>query len=163
MSKIIGTETFEIGNGYTIECEMKSTRSGTRENAVLLHNGLGIGAGTDFWSNRPWYPFTYANAIRNALQSNKDFTPEQVDIIFDGLKRKDSEKINSMFKTVGAIAKIGEIMTDNQKDSNDWKARMLKAGITGLSIPEDWDELSEDEKTRRLDGVIAIANNEVTQ
>jgi hypothetical protein len=34
---------------------------------------------------------------------------------------------------------------------------MLKAGLgnAGLEIPADWDTLSEDEKTRRLDAVIA--------
>lgn len=59
-------------------------------------------------------------------------------------------------KTVGLIAMMGELFADTQKDKNDWKLRMLKAGISGLSIPEDWDTLTEAEKTRRLDAVIKL-------
>jgi hypothetical protein len=33
---------------------------------------------------------------------------------------------------------------------------MLKAGIQGLDIPEDWDELDEDTKEARLNGVIEV-------
>jgi hypothetical protein len=67
-----------------------------------------------------------------------------------------------MFKTIGAIAKIGEVLTDNQADSNDWKARMLKAGLPQLDVPSDWDSLSEDEKERRLNKVIEFSQG-VTQ
>jgi len=43
-----------------------------------------------------------------------------------------------------------------QKESNDWKARMLKAGLEnkGLIMPEDWDTLSENDKEARLNAVI---------
>ena len=61
---------------------------------------------------------------------------------------------------IAGIAKLGEILCDNQKDKNDWKMRMLKAGLEnqGLMIPDDWGLLSEDEKQRRLNGAItAIA------
>lgn len=41
------------------------------------------------------------------------------------------------------------------KEKNDWKLRMLKAGIQGLDIPDDWNGLDENTKTERLDKVIA--------
>ena len=53
------------------------------------------------------------------------------------------------------VAMFGELLCDNQKEKNDWKKRMLDA--TGLlDFPEDWDELSEEEKQKRLDNVIAV-------
>ena len=53
------------------------------------------------------------------------------------------------------VAMFGELLCDNQKEKNDWKKRMLDA--TGLlDFPEDWDDLSEDEKQKRLDNVIAV-------
>jgi len=60
-------------------------------------------------------------------------------------------------KTVATVALLGDIFGSNPKERNDWKARMLKAGLEGrgLIMPDDWDTLSEDEKTRRLDGAIA--------
>jgi hypothetical protein len=59
---------------------------------------------------------------------------------------------------VESIAKLGDLFCDNQKDKNDWKARMLKAGFEnkGLQMPDDWNTLDEDEKQRRLDGVLEI-------
>lgn len=62
----------------------------------------------------------------------------------------------SGLKTVAAVMALGDIFSDNQKDSNDWKARMLKAGLDGrgLLMPEDWDALPEAEKTDRLNKVI---------
>jgi len=59
-------------------------------------------------------------------------------------------------KTVAMVAALGSVLCQDQKSANDWKARMLKAGLegSGLIMPEDWDGLSEDEKERRLDGAI---------
>ena len=52
-------------------------------------------------------------------------------------------------------AQIGEIFGQNKKEKNDWKARMLKAGLgEGLDMPEDWNSLSEEEKERRLNKMI---------
>ena len=67
-----------------------------------------------------------------------------------------------MFKSVAMVAAIGNVLCDNKKDKNDWKLRMLKAGLEnkGLSVPEDWDTLTESEKEKRLDGVISIATTE---
>ena len=154
MNKTIGKESFSIGN-YTIECEMLQTRSGTRENATFYKAGVELSTGTDFWSNRPWYPFTYANAIRDALSNSGEFDDAEVKVIMDKLAKRDHEALNERFGIIGAIAKMGEVIADTQEEKNDWKKRMLKAGLPGLSIPEDWDELSEEEKTRRLDNVIA--------
>lgn len=52
--------------------------------------------------------------------------------------------------TIMAV-KVGEIVTDNLKDLNAWRVRMLKAGLGELLIlPDDWDSLSEEVKDERL-------------
>lgn len=76
----------------------------------------------------------------------------------DAPKPEASESDGSgLLKSVAMVAKLGEIFCDTPKDQNDWKARMLKAGLSnrGLSMPENWDSLSETEKAKRLDGAIA--------
>lgn len=59
-------------------------------------------------------------------------------------------------KTVSTVMALGDIFGSTQAERNDWKARMLKAGLDGrgLIMPDDWDQLDEDTKTRRLDAVI---------
>lgn len=71
-------------------------------------------------------------------------------------KAKDAEGMGAL-RTVAFIAMMGDVFhKGDAKASNDWKARMLRAGLEGrgLIMPEDWDSLTEDEKTRRLDGAI---------
>ena len=58
-------------------------------------------------------------------------------------------------KTASMVAMFGNLLCDNQKEKNDWKKRMLNT-IDGISFPDDWDDLSEDEKQRRLDKTIAV-------
>ena len=67
-------------------------------------------------------------------------------------------KLEETFKMVSAVLAIGDIVCESQEEKNDWYKRMLKAGFEnyGLSFPEDWDDLSEDEKTRRLEEVISV-------
>ena len=63
--------------------------------------------------------------------------------------------MSDILKSASMVAMFGELLCDNQKEKNDWKKRMLDA--TGLlDFPEDWDELSEEEKQKRLDNVIAV-------
>jgi hypothetical protein len=69
--------------------------------------------------------------------------------------------MSAPFRHVGATAKAAVLFTDNQADANKWKLRMLKAGIPGLDIPDDWDSLSEDEKQSRLDKIIDLAMEDV--
>jgi hypothetical protein len=64
-------------------------------------------------------------------------------------------KEENPFSGLLAMAKMGELLANTQEEKNTWKARMLKAGLgDGLSLPEDWDSLSEDEKEKRLNGAI---------
>jgi len=68
--------------------------------------------------------------------------------------RRAIKRISDQNKTTAMVASLGAIFGGNQKESNDWKTRMLKAGLPSLSMPSDWETLSEDEKTIRLDKVI---------
>ncbi len=56
------------------------------------------------------------------------------------------------------VAAFGDILCSGQKEKNDWKTRMLKAGLSGkgLSMPADWDQLSEDEKEKRLNKAVGV-------
>lgn len=66
-------------------------------------------------------------------------------------------------RSVAMVAMMGDIFhAGDQKASNDWKARMLKAGLEnkGLIMPDNWGELSEEEKQKRLDGAINSLINE---
>ena len=67
----------------------------------------------------------------------------------------EHKAVQKKFGMIGAIASLGNILCDTQKDKNDWKSRMIKAGMgVGLLMPDDWDTLSEDDKETRLNNAL---------
>lgn len=152
---------FTINQELSIVCDWKKTRTAFKHTATLMRNGRDEYDTKICYQNRTWERYEY-ESILEKLRDSAPLSAEERELLTERIKnefREDDEKETaSMFGSIGAIMAVGEILTGgNQKESNDWKARMLKAGLgeRGLSMPEDWDTLSEDEKTRRLDGVIA--------
>jgi len=63
--------------------------------------------------------------------------------------------MSDILKSASMVAMFGELLCDSPKEKNDWKKRMLNT-VPGMNFPEDWDDLSEDEKQSRLDKAIAV-------
>lgn len=61
-------------------------------------------------------------------------------------------------KTTAMVAKLGDFFGKTLAEKNAWKKRMLIAGTPkgAISFPEDFDDLSEEEKEKRLDGAIKM-------
>jgi len=72
--------------------------------------------------------------------------------------QKEDVKESGMdwLNTVASVASLADIFTDNKTENNDWKIKMLKAGLDnrGLIMPDDWDSLGEEDKETRLNGAI---------
>jgi hypothetical protein len=73
-------------------------------------------------------------------------------------KKQQTSNLGGLFQSTALEAKLGEIFGETPKQKNDWKKRMLKAGMEkhGLSFPDDFDDLPEEERGRRLDGAIEM-------
>jgi hypothetical protein len=91
-------------------------------------------------------------------------TIEEKKTYMELLRKNEFAEIEKQFSFIGNIAKLGNILCNDQKEKNDWKTKMLKAGLSdkGLIIPEDWNELSEEEKEIRLNNVINEFDNLMT-
>ena len=98
-----------------------------------------------FFNNSPWY----YNIIR------KDMELEN--------KHRAKKDPKTDFKTIATVAKMGAFFGKDLKEKNDWKARMLRAGLEtkGLQMPPDWNTLDEAEKQKRLDDVLRILEEEL--
>lgn len=101
--------------------------------------------------------------MKNYYQSVIQNTLGQVNALalFENESAPAEDKPDNGLKSIAMVAKLGDIIAPDQKGANDWKARMLKAGLEGrgLIMPDDWNELSEDEKERRLNGAIQMLEN----
>jgi len=108
--------------------------------------------------NRTWERYEFESILHQLISKalgNRSITLEEAGVCNDFIEAYEPE---NPFKAVIMMAKMGDLLTTTQKDNNDWKARMLRAGLEnkGLIMPEDWDSLSENEKENRLNGVIEI-------
>lgn len=154
-------KTFKINEELSIECEYKKTRNGFKHTAELYRNGRYCGEVKYCYLNRTWEKYEYQSVIHKLLEKSKLLSKEERELFRDKIAREfreeDAKETAKTFGVIGMIAQLGEVFhAGDQKATNDWKARMIRAGLwdRGLIMPEDWDTLPEDVKKARLDLVI---------
>ena len=148
---------FKITKEIEVVCNSESTRYGFRHLATLFKDGQEVQDGKCTYQNRTWERYEFQSVLNDVVNKafkNTLISEEEEKACKDFIDGDQTDW--SEFKTTSMVAQMGELFCDNQKDKNDWKKRMLKAGIQGLDIPEDWDELDEDTKEARLYGVIEV-------
>lgn len=154
MGKYYGRKEYKINNKLTLDCIAQDTSYGFRHLVDLLENGRVIGSGKACYYNRTWESYEYQSVIYRVIDAsnirNKQATKKKIDAIALG-------RVNDNFKTVATVMALGDIFSTDKKSANDWKTRMLKAGLPegALHLPEDWDTLDDNEKETRLNKVIA--------
>lgn len=134
---------------------------GQTERAILQVNDREISHGSYHWENRPWQSYDYDIAMNKAYDNAKSKLSKHhqqvIKKFLDNGGKREMAKVKKQLGSIAMIASLGDIFGTTKKESNDWKARMLKAGLEnqGLIMPDDWDILSEEEKESRLNQVIA--------
>ena len=149
-------KNFPINDNYSIVCKWIKTSYGFKHEAELKDQYFQtIEKSKVTYYNRTWECFEYESVISQLLKKSKLFTENDRKNLLEMYRNNEMEEINKKFAFIGTIAKMGNILIDNETDRNNWKKRMLQAGLPELDIPADWNELSEEEKAKRLDNVIA--------
>lgn len=154
---------FKINDKVQIVCEWKKTRIAFKHVSTLIVNGREVDSTKICYQNRTWEQYEFQSVIHKLLEKTNVITKEEKELArkkFDGTDGYDGEGCRgdlAGLKSVAIVAALGDIFGKTQKESNDWKARMLKAGLgdKGLSMPDDWDALDEATKEARLNGAIA--------
>ena len=150
--------SFKITDRIEVVCEWKKTRTAFKHVATLLINGRGIDETKICYQNRTWERYTYESVLEKLINNTTALGSEDKKVCLDYIKNYDRvEDDLKPLKMVSMVATLGSLLTDNKKGANDFKTRILKAGLEnkGLSIPADWDTLTEDEKEKRLNGAIS--------
>ena len=152
---------FEVNKNIKIVCDYGKTRNGFKHTATLLYKGNECESVKCNYLNRTWESFKFESVLNKLVEKSTKLSDHQKKVvekyINNGARVEDDLK---PLKAVGAIASLGNIFGQTKKEMNDWKARMLKAGLAdkGLIMPHDWNELSEGEKEKRLNKVIKHLN-----
>lgn len=149
---------FRVNKEYEIVCDTEKTRNGFKHTAKLKQTTFynTVSETKKCYLNRTWESFEYETVIKKLLSFNTDIIPKRTQTRFlNKISGVSKKAVRDNFRMIAGIMAMGDILTDNQKEANDWKARMLRAGLekSGLIMPEDWNTLTEEEKTRRLNNV----------
>ncbi len=145
-------KTFKIMNGVEVECEFKKTRNGFNHVAVLHIDGKEVDRRRVSYLNRTWERYEFQTVLRELIEKTKTLTKGEKDQAMSFIKNYQEA---NPFGAILAITKVGDVLCNTQKEKNDWKVRMMKAGLgDAVDFPEDWDTLSEDEKEKRLGGAL---------
>jgi len=171
---------------FTFENRREKTSCGFRHVSRLLMDGIFVSSASVSYYNRTWESYEFQSAMLRAVdnyieeiksgaldahkhntgknrlkQAEKDAVwaeskslatfRELYTLVHDNREKSD-------FGFMAAFGAMAEIFCDNQADKTNWKLRMMKAGLPegAISIPEDWDTLSEDEKERRINGALEV-------
>lgn len=146
--------TFDVDKNTQVECQTLDTRNGFKHVATFYDNYRKVATSTCYYINRTWERYEYESVLLE-LANNEELSNKQQVALLRYAKNYGGREDDGL-KSIAWAARLGDILTDSKKESNDWKARMLMAGLStqGLQMPEDWDTLTEEEKTKRLDGAI---------
>jgi hypothetical protein len=147
---------FKITKDIEVVCESQRTKSGFRHLATLMKNGREQDTAKCCYLNRTWERYEFQSVLSKLVDKTSYLSDDEKKICEDFIEGDQTDW--SDFKMVSNIAKLGDLFCDNQKDKNDWKERMLKAGFEnkGLIMPDDWNTLDEETKQKRLDSVIEL-------
>jgi hypothetical protein len=147
---------FKITDKIEAVCEHKKTRTAFKHEATLIKDGVTYETVKICYQNRTWESYEFQSVLRKLFRDTENLTEqEKLDC---AAWANQSHTDWSGFHATAMVASLGEIFCDTKKEQNDWKLRMIKAGLgsQGLMIPEDWDTLDEDQKQSRLDQIVKL-------
>lgn len=147
-------EIYEITPKIKIVCRFGDSRNGFNHFATLFINGQEVEETKCHYINRTWERYTYQSVMQKLIDKTSALTPDEKELCLKFLEEGDGRDLKAL-GNIAMVASLGDIFGSTIQEKNSWKKRMLKAGLgDGLSLPEDFDNLDEKEKARRLDGAI---------
>lgn len=148
-------KSFKITKQIEIVCDSARTRNGFKHTATLLIDGREQENVKINYQNRTWERYEYQSVLEKLVAKSTILSDRQKRTATKFIK---NYKEDSGMGAIGMIMAMGDIFAKTPKAKNDWKERMLKAGLEGrgLIMPDDWNELDEATKQARLDGAAQV-------
>ena len=149
-------KVFQINKNISVVCNSENTRYGFRHLATLMIDGKEADKAKCCYYNRTWEKYEFESVLKELAEKTQVLSENEKKEFNQFISRDQTD--NSDLKMIGGIAKLGNVFAKDTKEKNDWKLRMIKAGLEkkGLSVPDDWDKLSENEKEKRLNEIIEL-------
>jgi hypothetical protein len=147
MGKLINEKEFRLGD-FVFMCRSENTSYGFRHLCTLFRGSNAVGKSKACYYNRTWERYEFESVLSSALKGSS-LEGDEFKLVEDFI---DSYSEGNPFKGLAMVMRMGDVLMDSRESKIAWKERMAKA--SGLTLPDDWDELSEDVKEERLNKVM---------
>ena len=154
---LIAKHNFINGSVSITDCGYPTVTTKDRLNAVIyyLYNSLGVHIPYRgiYQKNYNWYIRTN-NLIckHNNCDDDIEWVGGWFPLVGDDIPKPD----NNQLKTVSMVSAMFNIMcADDTKTSNKYQKRFLNT-VEGINFPDDWENLSEVEKSKRLNKAVKV-------
>lgn len=148
-------KSFRLNDYVEIVCFSQRTSYGFRHVASLRENGSEICTARCSYYNRTWEAYTFQSVMQRVIEKSYPKKSVGRERYLKLLEKDPSGESDRFLNMVGAVARMGDVLGNDQKEANQFKKRILGT-VPGVDMPEDFDSLPEEEKARRLDGAIDI-------
>jgi len=155
--KLQNEKEFQITDKIQIICYWQNTSYGFKHVARLVKDNEIVDQKSASYYNRTWESYEYESVLRRLVEKTKYLTEEEKEIanqFIKDYKKIDEQEVNKKFGMIAGIAQLADVLIESKQAKNSWKERMLKAGVQEIDFPENWNELTEEEKEIRLNNVI---------
>lgn len=152
-----GERAFKINDRIAIVARHEDARDGFNHTATLYIDGKAVDSAKVHYINRTWESYEFQTVMQKLVDKATELSSTEKEQAKKWLSGDRTDWSN--FKTTARVASLGEVFGKTTKEKNDWKERMLKAGLgnKGLEMPSDGGTLDEKTKAKRLDMVIKLA------
>lgn len=148
----IARKNLETTNININNCGYTTTTTKDRLNAIISQSGFRHDYGHIFQKDFEWY-ITSNNEVL-PFESRSWFPLVGDDVI------KDGNEEDSQLKTVSMVsAMFGLMCGDDKSTANKYQKRFLNT-VPGINFPDDWDQLTKKEQSKRLGGAIKSGLNQ---
>lgn len=150
-------ETYYINDNLRIEAEYFETRYNWGHKARAIYHGREVADTKIVYQNRTWESYKFQSVMQKLIDLMDE---EKIIPLADRyqasrmIKTGDGREMRGL-RTIGAVAMMGSLLFKKLEEQNVFKAKVI-GDIDGIIMPDDFESLSEAEKSSRLDGAINI-------
>jgi hypothetical protein len=151
-AKFSNYKTFELADGYSIDCKSYETRYSWGHIATLLKDEQEIDECKFTYYNRTWESYTFESIIHSLITKHK--LPESYKTLADEIGKGNTRH---ELKNLGALVAFAGILQTEPDKANEAQIKTLEIATGGaIERPSDWDTLSEEEKSRRIKEAVSV-------
>ena len=153
---LIAQHNFINGSVSINNCGYPTVTTKDRLNAVIYYCDDNHNFSHIFQKNYEWFIYKYTTDKNCNKSIEGEIIPFKSRNWFSLVGDAIIDDGNNQLKTVSMVsAMFGVMCGDDTKTSNKYQKRFLDT-VEGINFPDDWENLSEVEKSKRLDQAVKV-------